>query len=80
MLHKRWIQKEGELFSIQAHAEFCVVQFQTKYSLNQRSPESMNVRLTTWRSAANAPDGVQNALMMVGAFGSCNGLLGPARI
>jgi hypothetical protein len=32
--------------------------------------------LTTWRSAANAPDGVQNALMMVGAFGSCNGLLG----
>jgi hypothetical protein len=32
--------------------------------------------LTTWHSVANAPDGIQNALMMVGAFVNCNGLLG----
>jgi hypothetical protein len=31
--------------------------------------------LTTWRSAANAPDEIQNALMMLGAFVCCNGLL-----
>jgi hypothetical protein len=33
-------------------------------------------RLTSWRSAANAPDGVQNALMMLDAFVCCNGVLG----
>jgi hypothetical protein len=32
-------------------------------------------RLTTWRSAANAPERIQNLLMMVGAFVCCNGLL-----
>jgi hypothetical protein len=35
--------------------------------------------ITTWRSAANAPEGVQNALMMRGAFVCCNGLLGHTR-
>jgi hypothetical protein len=37
-------------------------------------------RLTTWRSAANAPDKKQSALMMRGAFGCCNGVLGGTRI
>jgi hypothetical protein len=32
--------------------------------------------LTSWRSAANAPDGYQNALMMLGACVCCNGVLG----
>ena len=31
--------------------------------------------LTSWRSAANAPDEYQNASTIVGAFGSCNGVL-----
>jgi hypothetical protein len=34
--------------------------------------------ITTWRSAANAPDGIQNASIMLGAFVSCNGGLGAA--
>jgi hypothetical protein len=31
--------------------------------------------ITSWRSAANAPDGYQIEYMMVGAFVSCNGVL-----
>jgi hypothetical protein len=31
--------------------------------------------LTTWRSAANAPDGVQDVMTIDGAFVSCNGAL-----
>jgi hypothetical protein len=30
----------------------------------------------SWRSAANAPDEYQNAIRIVGAFASCNGVLG----
>jgi hypothetical protein len=38
--------------------------------------ESSGGGLTTWRSAANAPDEYQNPMTIVGAFVSCNGLLG----
>jgi hypothetical protein len=31
------------------------------------------IRLTSWRLAANAPDEYQNAMTILGAFGSCNG-------
>ena len=34
------------------------------------------VCLTSWRSAANAPDGGQDAFTICGAFVSCNGVLG----
>jgi hypothetical protein len=32
--------------------------------------------LTTWRSAANAPDEYLNSMIMLGAFVCCNGVLG----
>jgi len=34
------------------------------------------VRLTCWRSAANVPDRYQIPMTIVGAFVSCNGVLG----
>ena len=34
------------------------------------------VSLTTWRSAANAPDKYQNTMTLSGAFVCCNGVLG----
>jgi hypothetical protein len=33
------------------------------------------VRLTSWRSAANAPDEYPIPMTILGAFGSCNGVL-----
>jgi len=42
------------------------------------STETIGCRLTTWRSAANAPERISDQLMMAGAFVSCNGVLGCA--
>jgi len=36
--------------------------------------------LTSWRSAANAPDEYQGAMIMLGAFVSCNGMLGAIHV
>jgi len=36
--------------------------------------------LTSWRSAANAPDKYQSAVTIVGAFDSCNGVLGRRKL